>query len=352
MAAPIHFYNPNEPFGYLSNFAPYPITIGDQVWASTEHYYQAQKFTDPALRQGIQLASTPYQAFKLSRQYQHAVRENWLAIRDQVMYDAVMAKFSQHPKLLHWLVSTDSCDLVEHSHNDSYWGDGGACQGCNRLGHILMKVRAQFADQEPYNLVHYIEHALLPTKWGVFTMHAFVEPASGQEHLALVYGELDTSEPVLIRLHSECLTGDALFSMRCDCGFQLEKALDTIVSNGSGVLLYLRQEGRGIGLVNKVRAYRLQDQGADTVEANERLGFSADMRDYRFCRGILSFLGIEQVKLMTNNPRKIKALEVAGIQVAQRVPIQEGKNPDNLKYLKTKASKLGHMFDDHHLQHL
>ncbi|OAN11728.1 GTP cyclohydrolase [Photobacterium jeanii] len=176
-------------------------------------------------------------------------------------------------------------------------------------------------------------------------MYGFTETATGKEHLALVYGELDPETPPLIRLHSECLTGDALFSARCDCGFQLSRAMQNIVDAGSGVLFYLRQEGRGIGLINKIRAYHLQDDGADTVEANERLGFAADMRDYNFCRGMLSFLNIKSVRLMTNNPRKVNALEKAGIKITERVALQEGNNPHNENYLKTKANKLGHMFD-------
>ncbi|WP_255550684.1 GTP cyclohydrolase II [Moritella sp. 28] len=208
-----------------------------------------------------------------------------------------------------------------------------------------MDVRCELAQQAPYNLITYVDSAKLPTKFGTFQMNGFIENATGKEHLALVYGELDPSEPVLIRLHSECLTGDALFSERCDCGFQLAKAMQKIVAEGSGVILYLRQEGRGIGLLNKIRAYHLQDDGADTVEANERLGFAADMRDYTFCQGMLGHLNINAVNLMTNNPRKVNALMKAGINIAERVPLQEGHNPHNAGYLKTKSDKLGHMFE-------
>ena len=161
-------------------------------------------------------------------------------------------------------------------------------------------------------------------------------------------GEFADGAPVLGRLHSECLTGDALFSLRCDCGFQLEAALRAIAEEGRGVLLYLRQEGRGIGLLNKIRAYELQDGGADTVEANERLGFGADQRDYAICLPMLDHLGISGIKLMTNNPRKVKALEGFGIRVAERVPLQTGLNPHNKKYLATKAGKLGHMLGSLH----
>jgi GTP cyclohydrolase II len=160
-------------------------------------------------------------------------------------------------------------------------------------------------------------------------------------------GTLDDGEPVLLRAHSECLTGDALFSMRCDCGYQLEEALRSVSEAGRGVVLYLRQEGRGIGLLNKVKAYNLQDQGADTVEANEQLGFGADMRNYGMCQPMLEHLGITSIRLMTNNPRKVKALGDAGVTIKERVAIEVGRNPHNNGYLNTKASKLGHYLSTH-----
>ncbi|MFB2860292.1 GTP cyclohydrolase II [Aeromonas sp. 1805] len=184
----------------------------------------------------------------------------------------------------------------------------------------------------------------LPTPWGTFTLVGFQETGTGKDHAALVMGDITGDEPVLGRIHSECLTGDALFSLRCDCGFQLQAALENIAKAGRGVLLYVRQEGRGIGLLNKIRAYHLQDQGADTVEANVALGFAADMRDYTICADMLKQLEVKSLKLMTNNPRKMKAMESFGIPVAERVPLQEGRNPHNEFYLSTKADKLDHMF--------
>ena len=183
----------------------------------------------------------------------------------------------------------------------------------------------------------------LPTPWGIFTLVGFKESATGKDHAALVMGDISTAEPVLGRIHSECLTGDALFSLRCDCGFQLQAAMQRIAEEKRGVLLYVRQEGRGIGLLNKIHAYHLQDQGADTVDANVALGFAADMRDYTICADMLKLLGVHALKLMTNNPRKLIAMEKMGIPVAERVPLQEGKNPYNEFYLATKAGKLGHM---------
>lgn len=193
----------------------------------------------------------------------------------------------------------------------------------------------------------YIACCKLPTPFGVFDMHGFLEIQTGKEHVALTFGDLDLDKPMLARTHSECLTGDALFSMRCDCGYQLEEALRSIAEAGRGVLLYLRQEGRGIGLLNKIRAYHLQDEGADTVEANERLGFDADMRDYAICQPMLGHLGIRQILLMTNNPRKVDALRSLGITVVDRVPIEVGRNPHNDQYLRTKAGKLGHWLTTH-----
>jgi GTP cyclohydrolase II len=185
----------------------------------------------------------------------------------------------------------------------------------------------------------------LPTPWATFDIHCFEEAATGKEHLAISLGNLADGKPVLCRVHSECMTGDALFSLRCDCGAQLEAALRRIAAEGRGILLYLRQEGRGIGLANKLRAYHLQDGGADTVEANEALGFGADMRNYDVCRDMLAQFGIDSVRLMTNNPRKVDALVGMGVMVAERIPLKTGHNPHNAGYLATKTSKLGHLLD-------
>ncbi len=192
--------------------------------------------------------------------------------------------------------------------------------------------------------VEYIATCALPTPWATFQLHAFLEAATGKEHLAMTLGDVADGLPVLARLHSECLTGDALFSQRCDCGAQLESALKNIAKEGRGALLYLRQEGRGIGLLNKVLAYRLQDAGADTVEANQALGFAPDQRSYQICLPMLQHLKIGSVKLMSNNPRKAAALVECGISVVEQIPLIIKKNPHNERYLLTKAAKLGHMF--------
>ncbi|WP_297957622.1 GTP cyclohydrolase II [uncultured Neisseria sp.] len=189
--------------------------------------------------------------------------------------------------------------------------------------------------------IKYIASCRLPTEWGVFTMHGF-EEADGQEHIALSMGDFSDGLPVLSRIHSECLTGDALFSQKCDCGPQLKAAIQAVQKEGRGIIVYLRQEGRGIGLINKIRAYRLQDQGLDTVEANLKLGLPVDARDFSLAKHIYDHLGVHEIKLLTNNPEKVSTLQQAGISIVERIPLQVGENSENERYLHTKAEKLGH----------
>ena len=185
----------------------------------------------------------------------------------------------------------------------------------------------------------------MPTDFGVFSAIAYSNDVDRKEHVALVKGKIDSDRPTLVRVHSECLTGDVFHSHRCDCGPQLAAALKQIEEAGSGVLLYMRQEGRGIGLINKLKAYKLQEQGLDTVDANLKLGFAADLRDYGIGAQILKDLGVGRIRLMTNNPRKIRGLEGYGLEVVERVPLQMQENEDNMNYLHTKQAKLGHLFD-------
>ncbi|MFC5448027.1 bifunctional 3,4-dihydroxy-2-butanone-4-phosphate synthase/GTP cyclohydrolase II [Paenibacillus aestuarii] len=187
----------------------------------------------------------------------------------------------------------------------------------------------------------------LPTDYGTFRAIAYTNQLDQKEHVALVKGTIDPEKPTLVRVHSECLTGDVFHSHRCDCGPQLAAALKQIDEEGAGVLLYMRQEGRGIGLINKLKAYVLQEQGLDTVEANIKLGFAPDLRDYGIGAQILKDLGITQLRLLTNNPRKIKGLEGYGLEVVERVPIQMEGKEHNYEYLRTKKNKLGHMLEFH-----
>ena len=193
-------------------------------------------------------------------------------------------------------------------------------------------------------LLKFIDSSDLPTDFGNFRVHAFTETSSNKDHLAITMGKLDSASPTLARIHSQCITGESFFSLRCDCRFQLTESLKKISENGSGVIFYLQQEGRGIGLSNKIRAYKLQDEGMDTVEANHQLGFHEDERSYEIIATMADHLNIQSVDLMTNNPKKIKALEKMVLKVNKRIPILSETNKHNKKYLNTKAKKLGHLF--------
>ena len=194
-------------------------------------------------------------------------------------------------------------------------------------------------------LVERMVSADLPTPFGAFTLHVYQETLTGKQHVAMAMGEVDGARDILVRVHSSCITGDTLFSLRCDCGAQLEAALRRIAAEGRGVLLYMAQEGRGIGLVKKIQAYVLQDQGLDTVEANVALGFKPDLREFGIGAQILSDLGLSSIRLLTNNPRKIVGLEGFGLKVSGRVPIQIPANAHNVRYLRTKQRKMGHLLE-------
>ncbi len=194
-------------------------------------------------------------------------------------------------------------------------------------------------------LIERATEASMPTKYGDFRIIGYQNKLNGEHHIALVKGDLSEGEPILVRVHSECLTGDVFGSMRCDCGEQYATAMQLISEEGRGVLIYMRQEGRGIGLINKLKAYALQDEGMDTIEANLALGFPEDMRDYGIGAQILNDLGVKKIKLMTNNPRKLAGITGYGIEIVERVPIQMNHNEKNAYYLKTKKEKMGHLLN-------
>ena len=192
-------------------------------------------------------------------------------------------------------------------------------------------------------LIDFIESSSLPTDIATFTVHAFTEINNEKDHLAITIGNISESDPVLARIHSQCITGESFFSLRCDCRFQLSESLKRISERGTGIIFYLQQEGRGIGLSNKIRAYKLQDDGFDTVEANHQLGFHEDERNYEIVSAMANHLKIKSMDLMTNNPKKIDAIEKSGLKINKTIPIKSETNDHNKSYLNTKAKKLGHL---------
>ncbi|MDE5651480.1 MAG: GTP cyclohydrolase II, partial [Ureaplasma sp.] len=214
----------------------------------------------------------------------------------------------------------------------------------NKINYLTIKELQEYHKVND-NLIECTSVVNMPTKYGIFKAHCYVNKLNDEHHVALVMGKLDNPNNVMCRVHSECLTGDVFGSLRCDCGPQFDKAMKMISENKSGVLLYMRQEGRGIGLVNKLRAYKLQEEGMDTLQANLALGFEGDMREYYIAAQILSDLKIKSLELLTNNPEKLTQLEDYGIKIAKRIPIEITANKYDESYLKTKKSKMGHMLE-------
>ena len=214
--------------------------------------------------------------------------------------------------------------------------------------HTKLKVAPENEDHSAIDdtnalIVERFATAQLPTRYGHFQIVAFTNSRDNKDHVAVIHGDVEGAQGVLTRIHSECLTGDVFGSMKCDCGPQLDLALQEIAETDAGIVLYMRQEGRGIGLANKVKAYSLQDNGLDTVEANQHLGFDDDLRSYDISAQMLHILGVESIVLMTNNPSKVEGLESAGVTIDERKPIKTPPNPHNLNYLETKRIKSGHL---------
>jgi 3,4-dihydroxy 2-butanone 4-phosphate synthase/GTP cyclohydrolase II len=195
-------------------------------------------------------------------------------------------------------------------------------------------------------MIEMMASASLPTEYGLFTIKVYEDVLERKAHVALVMGEIDPGVPTLLRPHSECLTGDAFHSLRCDCEQQLHRSMEMIAEAGTGAIVYLRQEGRGIGLVNKIKAYELQDQGLDTVEANESLGLPVDKRDYGIGAQIMADIGLRKIRLISNSPRKYYGIESFGLEIVERVPLVIPSNEHNVRYLRTKSEKLGHIMHD------
>ncbi|MFN7253098.1 MAG: bifunctional 3,4-dihydroxy-2-butanone-4-phosphate synthase/GTP cyclohydrolase II [Anaerobacillus sp.] len=234
------------------------------------------------------------------------------------------------------------CEIINEDGTMARVPDLRKIADIHELKMITIKDLIEYRNRKD-KLVHREVEIMLPTEYGIFKAIGFSNVIDGKENIALVKGDITPDEPVLVRVHSECLTGDVFGSYRCDCGPQLHAALEQIEKAGKGILLYMRQEGRGIGLLNKMKAYKLQEEGYDTVEANEKLGFAPDLRDYGIGAQILRDLGVRQMKLLTNNPRKIKGLKGYDLEVVDRVPIQLPHNSDNERYLRAKQQKLGHL---------
>lgn len=289
-------------------------------------------FADPSVRSGLR--KLPRQIVPL-----RAMRGGVLACATPV--EAVVD--------LAWLSGLAAaglvCRLSEVSGNGAC-SPAGPAEFAERHGLKVISIPELIAHRRANagaRLVSLPEPVRLPTRHGDFHAQVFEDPLTGVHHMAMVMGNVDDGRPALTRLHSECLTGDVLGSLRCDCGPQLEAALEQIAAAGRGVLLYLRQEGRGIGLYNKLRTYALQERGLDTVEANEQLGFPADLRDFGIASQMLVELGVSEVRLLTNNPKKIEGLENCGVRVRERVPLEVSASEENLFYLRTKRKKMGHM---------
>jgi len=343
------------PWIFLNNYYLSPVTMDEHTYPSVEHAYQAAKTLDFDTRGLIREVADPDVAKRLGRASRH--RPDWERVKLPLMRSLVEQKF-RDPALRWRLLATGDALLIEgNGHGDVFWG---RCKGRgeNHLGHILMAVRAEarrrpgsaaiaihpsvVADSETRVSVERIAEARMPTRHGEFRAVGYRDKVNGHEHLALIHGDVQGKEGVLVRIHSECLTGEAFGSLRCECGPQLDMAMEMISRSPEGIVVYMRgHEGRGIGLLAKLQALQLQDSGLDTVDANLALGLPVDARDFRAGAHILKDLGVCTVRLLSNNPVKRECLQqqlVAAIQVPLLIP----PHPENLAYLQAKKDRLDH----------
>ncbi|MFC1408279.1 GTP cyclohydrolase II [Streptacidiphilus sp. N1-12] len=346
------------PWDFLDNSYPARIHLDGREYPSVEHAYQASRIGGQALPARIASTSDPDRMLRLAAEYSD--RADWEEAKVIVMRRLVEQKFDD-PVLRERLLATEPAELVAGNDGDPFWG-GCYGQGQNSMGLILMAIRAQARREldpdapvraaaealaESGSALACAARALIPTDHGVFTAWGYRGLLQGQEQVALTLGSVRGRKRVLVRVHSECLTGEAWGSLRCDCGPQLDAAMAAVAAAGSGVILYLRgHEGRGIGLLAKLRAYALQDAGFDTVDANSALGLPEDARDYRMAAQILADLGISSIRLLSNNPDKSESLTRYGIDVVERMPLFVAPNPHSMAYLVTKRDRMGHVLPD------
>lgn len=324
---------------FLSNYCPAPVKFDGELYPSVEHAYQAAKTIDASIREKIRRAPTPAEAKRLGRK--HINRPNWEEVKLPTLRWLVAQKFSE-PKLATRLLATGNALLVEGNNwGDTFWGQYKGV-GENHMGRILMDLRARLRPGTADTVIR-MAWANLPTKFGMGLFVLYTD-AAGSQTAVQVVGDVSGGEDVLVRVHSACLTGDIMGSIRCDCGEQRDLALQTIHAAGQGVFIYMiHHEGRGIGLTAKTFAYDLQDtKGLDTVDANRALGMPVDARDYAKAAAILHDMGVKSIQLLSNNPGKESSLSEHGITVASCVPLRVKPGAANHCYLSTKRDRLGH----------
>lgn len=349
---PIIFDDQPGDYFAFSNLYPRSLKLKQQYWHSAEHYYQAQQFAQTADQERIRQALTPQAARHLAQTLTADRRADWHQCKTAILQEALYAKFKYNDDLNALLLNTADAPLHYRTDTENDWGITPDGKGENRLGDLLVTIRARLcrwqtlqteaSTRTPWMSIQ--KDVPVPTDYGTLNFNVYMDHR-GKEHVAIIVGQINPDQPILTRIHSECLTGDLFRSLKCDCGLQLEQALrrmqEAATAGSGGILLYMRDEGRGIGLGNKMRAYHYQAQGLDTEEANEVLGLPVDDRSYHLPAAILHDLGVRQVQLITNNPDKLKGLTQAGIQVT-RERMASPQNVHNADYLATKNTQMGH----------